>query len=455
MIRNRRKSGTILAAAGLALLLAAGGCGSPRESDGPVQTKGEPLVIESAAETEAASLASEGAETTAAAPAGTTGQEEPFQLVSWLKEIEKESAVLEEQLSSAQGQSEMTQASGERYKLWDGRLNELWGRLGSVLSAEEMDELTREEREWIALKDARAKEAAAFYEGGTLYSMTMTQEGAKLTRLRVYELADYLGKKTGRAWEDHFSGAYRSGPDGADAYLKYLGAGAYDLEAGLADGYGGLEAVAWAEGENLAFEDWREGVKGVVSPAGEGLRLTVSESQNERIAAGGAFVFEEKCSYPDSLSFKDISGWEFCFSSGAGAWRTVLSIDESGAFEGEYLDSDVSEEYVCSFSGTLSAPRQVDAYTWSVTVQSLALSREPGTWEEVDGIIRHYEEPYGLDEAGELYLYVPGTPKSIFSDQVLMWIGSSGDLAGHKLLPFYALYNVNSGQGFYSRPKTE
>lgn len=454
MARDNRKPRAILAAA-MALSLAAAGCGGPQKTESAGQEKREPLVIEGGTETETVPPAAEKTAPQSAPSAETAGQEEAFCLVSWLKEIEAESAVLEERQSLAQTQLEMNQAGGERYQLWDNRLNELWERLGFLLSQEEMTELAGKEREWIASKEAMAREAAAPYEGGSLYSMVMAREEARLTRLRVYELADYFGKKTGQAWEDRFSGAYRSGLAGADVYLKYLGAGAYDMEAGLGDGGGSLKGTAWIEEGALAFEDKKEGVKGSVSPAGEGLKLTVSESQSGSAAPGQEFVFGERCTYPDSLTFQDISGLEFWFSSGAGAWRTVLSIDENGAFLGEYLDSNADEEYVCQFSGTLSAPRQVDAYTWSMTVQSITLSREPGTWEEIDGVIRRYAEPYGLDGAGELYLCVPGTPKSVFSEEILMWLSSSGALAGHELLPFYALCNENSGQGFYSRQKTE
>jgi len=47
----------------------------------------------------------------------------------------------------------------------------------------------------------------------------------------------------------------------------------------------------------------------------------------------------------ETFSFADVANLEFYFSSGAGAWRTVLYIHEDGSFDGEYLDSDLILSY--------------------------------------------------------------------------------------------------------------
>ena len=42
---------------------------------------------------------------------------------------------------------------------------------------------------------------------------------------------------------------------------------------------------------------------------------------------------------------------EFVFSSGAGAWATILNIESDGTFTGEYHDSDIDTVWICEFSG--------------------------------------------------------------------------------------------------------
>ena len=59
---------------------------------------------------------------------------------------------------------------------------------------------------------------------------------------------------------------------------------------------------------------------------------------------------------------------ELTFSSGAGAWRTVLTLQPDGSFTGQYSDWDGGGDpsqypegiyYICSFSGTFSDLRQL------------------------------------------------------------------------------------------------
>lgn len=50
----------------------------------------------------------------------------------------------------------------------------------------------------------------------------------------------------------------------------------------------------------------------------------------------------------EEFSYKDLKGLTFAFSSGAGAWGTVLTVLEDGSFEGNYHDTnmgDTGEEY--------------------------------------------------------------------------------------------------------------
>ena len=74
------------------------------------------------------------------------------------------------------------------YQIWDTTLNEIWEILKRNLNEEDMSALTKEQLEWIAMKEASMKEAGKEVEGGSIYGMVVSQRGARLTKDRVYEL---------------------------------------------------------------------------------------------------------------------------------------------------------------------------------------------------------------------------------------------------------------------------
>ena len=55
-----------------------------------------------------------------------------------------------------------------------------------------MAALTKEQLDWIAMKEASMKEAGAEVEGGSMYGMVVNQRGAELTKERVYELMEIV-----------------------------------------------------------------------------------------------------------------------------------------------------------------------------------------------------------------------------------------------------------------------
>ena len=82
--------------------------------------------------------------------------------------------------------------SQELYDLWDGALNDLWDKLQYNLSEEEFSKLLDEQRTWIAEKEKFVEEAGKEVEGGSLYSLVVNMEAAKITEERVYELYELL-----------------------------------------------------------------------------------------------------------------------------------------------------------------------------------------------------------------------------------------------------------------------
>ncbi|WP_226526871.1 lysozyme inhibitor LprI family protein [Metabacillus niabensis] len=88
---------------------------------------------------------------------------------------------------------EMEEQEEERYKKWDKELNEIYGVLKDQLDSDQMEELRKQQRNWVTHRDEAAKEASLRYEGGSTESLEYVATQASLTRERCYELvANYM-----------------------------------------------------------------------------------------------------------------------------------------------------------------------------------------------------------------------------------------------------------------------
>jgi len=159
------------------------------------------------------------------------------------------------------------------------------------------------------------------------------------------------------------------------------------------------------------------------------------------------------------FSFADVADREFYFSSGAGAWRTVLYIHEDGTFDGVFQDSDMGDMgedypngtvYYSEFSGTFSQPKMIDAQTYQFRMESITYANDFGE-ELVDGFRYVYGEAYGIQGAEVLHLYLPNTPIADLPEAYRTWVGYyNEDSMQETTLPFYGLYNVTEQNGFSS-----
>ncbi|MDE7334122.1 MAG: lysozyme inhibitor LprI family protein [Lachnospiraceae bacterium] len=108
--------------------------------------------------------------------------------ISYAEEQEKE---IEKKQEEAITQLEMNLTAAEMYQLWDNTLNIVWGLLEANLNEADMEVLRKEEREWIAFKDAEVQAAGQECEGGSIQPSVEATTAADLTKARVYELAEY------------------------------------------------------------------------------------------------------------------------------------------------------------------------------------------------------------------------------------------------------------------------
>ena len=109
--------------------------------------------------------------------------------ISYAVEQEKE---VEKKQEEAESQSEMNTAAGEMYQLWDDTLNAVWKLLEANLNEADMDALRKEEKEWIASKEAEVQAVGLEVEGGSLQPLVEATKAAELTKARVYELTKYV-----------------------------------------------------------------------------------------------------------------------------------------------------------------------------------------------------------------------------------------------------------------------
>jgi hypothetical protein len=148
----------------------------------------------------------------------------------------------------------------------------------------------------------------------------------------------------------------------------------------------------------------------------------------------------------------------FTFSSGAGAWRTIVRIHGDGAFDGEYSDSNAGDiglshpngtRYECHFSGRFGDVKRISDFEYSMRLEGLTQVEAVGSEKIVDEVLVVGANPYGFEDADEFRVYLPGRTTSDLPEAFLSWVGSPWAWADVPTqLPFHGLYNLGGEQGF-------
>ena len=161
---------------------------------------------------------------------------------------------------------------------------------------------------------------------------------------------------------------------------------------------------------------------------------------------------------------------ELIFSSGAGAWRTVLTLNADGSFRGQYSDANMGETgegypngtvYLCSFSGRFSFGKKLDLHSYPLTLEEVTLDRPAGEeWIE-DGVLYVSSGPYGLYNdyldgamSRNFMLYAPTAPVFGLDEVLLSWWPARFEPTPPETLSCWALWNVDGGTGFFTDPQT-
>ena len=150
---------------------------------------------------------------------------------------------------------------------------------------------------------------------------------------------------------------------------------------------------------------------------------------------------------------------DFSFSSGVGGWSTDIYIEPDGTFTGYFHDSELGMTgddypygsiYVCDFNGRFGEVTRVDEYTYSMKLLELNVGKTEGEeWIE-DGVRYIVSYPYGLENADEMTVYLPGAQMSKLPLGFKDWVRGYDwyETGTPPTLPFYGLYNVADEYGF-------
>ena len=172
------------------------------------------------------------------------------------------------------------------------------------------------------------------------------------------------------------------------------------------------------------------------------------------------FTFETYATLPEQMLSSPVTAdnlfasmpGTFHFLSGAGGWQTELYWHGDGTFSGIYEDANVSEIYRCFFTGSMDAPQRIGDLEFSTRVTALNYDKSNAvTYENGQKVIS--AGPYGLDDADEIRIYLPGYPVSRLPEAVIDWLRGGAEEFGvgkPETLPFFVLYNVRGQQAFFS-----
>lgn len=114
-------------------------------------------------------------------------------LVSYMTFVKEQSDIIKNSLEyDVLTQTDMNMKSQELYELWNETLNYLWDELRNSLSEEEFVKLQDAQWTWSEEKEKTLEDIGKEVKGGSLYSLVVNMEAARIIEERVYELYKLL-----------------------------------------------------------------------------------------------------------------------------------------------------------------------------------------------------------------------------------------------------------------------
>ena len=201
--------------------------------------------------------------------------------------------------------------------------------------------------------------------------------------------------------------------------------------------------------------------RGEEPPAGGSDIPRIEKTETERIE------IEEPEIAPEELL--GLLPKQYMFASGAGGWRTMLYLNEDGSFTGDYIDMDMGsqEAWGCNFHGRFALPERIAPYFWRMGIEELTVTglkdgTAVGDTYVEDGTRYTVTEPYGLNNADELLVYLPGIATASLPEGFFKWARGWGwcypdyyEKGFPSIFPFYGLYNAAADQGWVAVTEDE
>ena len=161
-----------------------------------------------------------------------------------------------------------------------------------------------------------------------------------------------------------------------------------------------------------------------------------------------------------SLSLPISGPQEFCFTSGAGAWSTNITVYPDGSFYGDFHDSDMGSTgyrhpngtvYTCEFSGKFGNIQVLDEYSYSMSLEYISIDVPEGMEWISEGILYVASGPYGLENGRDYIFYKKNTPAyRLPYDFKEWWMDFRYGNPKPSALIGYGIYNITEGYGFFS-----
>lgn len=219
------------------------------------------------------------------------------------------------------------------------------------------------------------------------------------------------------------------------------------------DGEGQLyDSLWWLDGWEPEF----------IRDKDKSLRENLKDFQTAMTAVWVPVVLEEA----DSLPFSEPLEMEFY--SGAGAWRTCLTLNPDGSFVGDYCDADVNTLHVCQFHGQFGKVEKLTDSSWLLTLSELEIDTGHNvgeSWTETDDNCQYISsQPYGFDD-NDYNALEPGAKFILYSPDATghepgtelygalefqSWMHKHHEFnSADDILGCWGLLNMEAGRGFF------
>ena len=149
---------------------------------------------------------------------------------------------------------------------------------------------------------------------------------------------------------------------------------------------------------------------------------------------------------------------QMTYASGAGGWRTELTLNADGTFSGSYTDSELGETgvdypngtlYYCNFSGCFDVISENDDHTYALELSVFSADAKAGESEIRDGIRYLSADAPGLSGLS-FVLGAPEASASMLGEfPVFSWPGNLQNPVP-ETLSCWALYNVSEDCAFFT-----